>query len=134
MFINVSVEGCVRDPNRFFVFFSSGFPPHMGSRERFFPGASNGDLILSTCSNLVRATLAFSEIFFGHWCYFYWSSRMFVSDFIFLRNYTHLHCSILISFTSSLFPWLSLLALSLLHRGCRPTPNVGLTTVMCLPL
>ena len=61
VFINVSVEGCVRDPNRFFVFFSSGFPPHMGSRERFFPGASNGDLILSTCSNLVRATLAFSE-------------------------------------------------------------------------
>ena len=86
-----------------------------------------------TCSTyLVRATLAFSEIFFGHWCYFYWSSRMFVFDLIFLRNYTHLHCSILISFTSSLFSWLSLLAMSLLHRVCRPTPNVGLTTVMYL--
>ena len=49
VFINVSVEGeRVRDPNRFFVFFSSGVPPHMGSRERFFPGASNGDIILST--------------------------------------------------------------------------------------
>ena len=41
-----------------------------------------------------------------HWCYFYRSSHMFVSDCISFSMTPHIYLSIIISFTSSLVSWL----------------------------